>query len=74
MLFYQNFKAQAIDTPGVIERIKTLFRGRSKLILGFNAFLPDGYSIRLSDLVTVTGAPSSSAVSSLMIMVSQVLR
>jgi histone deacetylase complex regulatory component SIN3 len=46
LLYYQDFKEQAIDTPGVIERVKTLFRGHHQLILGFNAFLPDGYSIR----------------------------
>lgn len=31
-----------ITTPGVIERVKNLFRGYSKLILGFNTFLPEG--------------------------------
>jgi Paired amphipathic helix repeat len=65
---YQNFKEQAIDTPGVIERVKTLFRGHHQLILGFNTFLPDGYSIRRSDLMTVTDA--GSAAPSHMVMVS----
>lgn len=31
-----------INTPGVIERVKNLFRGYNKLILGFNTFLPEG--------------------------------
>ena len=36
----KNFKAQKIDTPSVIQRIKRLFAGSTKLILGFNTFLP----------------------------------
>lgn len=35
-----------IDTPGVIKRVSTLFHGYPALILGFNAFLPQGYKIR----------------------------
>ncbi len=31
-----------ITTPGVIERVKNLFKGYNKLILGFNTFLPEG--------------------------------
>lgn len=38
----KNFKAQSITTPGVIERVKNLFKGYNKLILGFNTFLPEG--------------------------------
>jgi len=38
----KDFNNQKINTPGVIERVKNLFRGRNKLILGFNTFLPDG--------------------------------
>jgi paired amphipathic helix protein Sin3a len=34
-----------IDTPGVIERVSTLFRGHNDLIQGFNTFLPAGYRI-----------------------------
>lgn len=30
-----------IDTTGVIERVKDLFKGHRELILGFNTFLPD---------------------------------
>ncbi|KAJ8600808.1 hypothetical protein CTAYLR_009956 [Chrysophaeum taylorii] len=43
----QNFKAQEIDTPGVIQQVSHLFKGYNKLILGFNTFLPDGYKIEL---------------------------
>mmetsp|Transcript_23573 Transcript_23573/g.70832 ORF Transcript_23573/g.70832 Transcript_23573/m.70832 type:complete len:678 (+) Transcript_23573:35-2068(+) len=43
----KNFKAQELDTPGVIQQVSHLFRGYNKLILGFNTFLPDGYKIEL---------------------------
>mmetsp|Transcript_29391 Transcript_29391/g.90951 ORF Transcript_29391/g.90951 Transcript_29391/m.90951 type:complete len:684 (-) Transcript_29391:996-3047(-) len=43
----KNFKAQEIDTPGVIQQVSRLFRGYNKLILGFNTFLPDGYKVEL---------------------------
>ncbi|KAL7580283.1 hypothetical protein ACA910_013015 [Epithemia clementina (nom. ined.)] len=46
----KNFKTQAVDTPGVIQRVSRLFRGYNKLILGFNTFLPEGYKISLADL------------------------
>ena len=36
----KEFKAQSIDTPGVIERVLQLFHGHRMLILGFNTFLP----------------------------------
>jgi len=36
-----------IDTNGVIERIKVLFKGYRDLLLGFNTFLPKGYKITL---------------------------
>jgi paired amphipathic helix protein Sin3a len=39
-----------IDTAGVIIRVKTLFSGYPELILGFNAFLPKGFAIKLQDL------------------------
>lgn len=38
----------SIDTPGVIERVSTLFRGHNDLIQGFNTFLPPGYRIECS--------------------------
>lgn len=37
-----------IDTPGVIQRVSTLFRGHNDLIQGFNTFLPPGYRIECS--------------------------
>eukprot|EP00252_Welwitschia_mirabilis_P014433 TRINITY_DN3170_c0_g1_i2.p1 TRINITY_DN3170_c0_g1~~TRINITY_DN3170_c0_g1_i2.p1 ORF type:complete len:1323 (+),score=353.10 TRINITY_DN3170_c0_g1_i2:643-4611(+) len=43
----KEFKAQRIDTTGVIERVKELFKGHRDLILGFNTFLPKGYEITL---------------------------
>uniref|UniRef100_A0A803PD15 Histone deacetylase interacting domain-containing protein n=1 Tax=Cannabis sativa TaxID=3483 RepID=A0A803PD15_CANSA len=43
----KDFKAQRIDTAGVIERVKDLFKGHRDLILGFNTFLPKGYEITL---------------------------
>ncbi|XP_055805599.1 paired amphipathic helix protein Sin3-like 2 isoform X2 [Solanum dulcamara] len=45
----KDFKAQRIDTAGVIARVKDLFKGHSNLILGFNTFLPKGYEITLTD-------------------------
>ncbi|KAI3731490.1 hypothetical protein L1987_62678 [Smallanthus sonchifolius] len=44
----KDFRAQRVDTTGVIARVKELFRGHRELILGFNAFLPKGYEIVLS--------------------------
>jgi paired amphipathic helix protein Sin3a len=41
----KEFKSQGIDTPGVIDRVSTLFRGHPNLIVGFNTFLPPGYKI-----------------------------
>ena len=35
----KEFKAQSIDTPGVIDRVLQLFNGHRELILGFNTFL-----------------------------------
>ncbi|KAL2904207.1 Paired amphipathic helix protein Sin3-like 3 [Bienertia sinuspersici] len=43
----KDFKAQRIDTSGVIARVKDLFKGHRNLILGFNTFLPKGYEITL---------------------------
>jgi len=43
----KEFKSQAIDTEGVIKRVKTLFKGNRNLILGFNQFLPPGYRIEV---------------------------
>ncbi|KAL8279107.1 hypothetical protein RQP46_008565 [Phenoliferia psychrophenolica] len=41
----KELKTQSIDTPGVIDRVSTLFRGHPSLIQGFNMFLPSGYRI-----------------------------
>ncbi|KAI8606268.1 hypothetical protein EDD21DRAFT_298439 [Dissophora ornata] len=41
----KDFKSQNIDTPGVIGRVSTLFKGHPTLISGFNTFLPPGYRI-----------------------------
>ncbi|KAL9020586.1 MAG: hypothetical protein Q9185_002172 [Variospora sp. 1 TL-2023] len=41
----KDFKSQTIDTPGVIERVSSLFAGHPELIQGFNTFLPPGYRI-----------------------------
>jgi paired amphipathic helix protein Sin3a len=49
----EDFKAQLIDTAGVIERVKELFQGHRELILGFNTFLPEGYEITLPAEVVV---------------------
>ncbi|AES59652.2 putative transcription regulator Others family [Medicago truncatula] len=40
-------KTVRVDTDGVIERVKELFRGHRDLILGFNTFLPKGHEITL---------------------------
>ncbi len=37
----------SIDTPGVIARVSSLFRGHPELIVGFNTFLPPGYKIEV---------------------------
>ncbi|KAI8971599.1 hypothetical protein BDF20DRAFT_837905 [Mycotypha africana] len=64
----KEFKSQAIDTPGVIERVSTLFKGHPSLISGFNTFLPPGYRIECStdgqsrDVIRVT-TPSGTTTS-----------
>lgn len=45
----KEFKAQSIDTPGVIDRVLQLFHGHRELILGFNTFLPPGYKIEFTE-------------------------
>ncbi|KAL8230060.1 hypothetical protein R6Q57_014960 [Mikania cordata] len=44
----KDYKAQRPDITGVLARVKELFKGHPKLILGFNAFLPKGCEIVLS--------------------------
>ena len=46
----KDFKAQRLDTEGVIKRVKQIFAGHKDLILGFNQFLPRGHEIRSEDL------------------------
>jgi histone deacetylase complex regulatory component SIN3 len=36
-----------IDTQGAIMSVLKLFQGNNKLIIGFNAFLPEGYNIEV---------------------------
>lgn len=45
----KDFKAQRLDTAGVIARVKELFKGHNNLIFGFNTFLPKGYEITLNE-------------------------
>ena len=55
----------SIDTPGVIDRVSTLFRGHPSLIQGFNTFLPPGYRIECrvsTNADGTTGGPGSSNV------------
>ena len=69
----KEFKSQSIDTPGVIARVSHLFRGHSKLIVGFNTFLPPGYKIEVqikeqvkvlhADVLSINDAPSRSFIS-----------
>ncbi|KAG5581301.1 hypothetical protein H5410_051928 [Solanum commersonii] len=42
-------KSRRIDHVGVIERVRELFKGHPSLLLGFNAFVPNGYKIMLND-------------------------
>ncbi|KAJ3283299.1 Transcriptional regulatory protein sin3 [Borealophlyctis nickersoniae] len=42
---YIAITSNTMDTPGVIDRVSTLFRGHPNLIMGFNTFLPPGYKI-----------------------------
>jgi hypothetical protein len=53
----KNFKAQEVDTIGVINRVRSLFHGYNNLILGFNTFLPEGFKIEMKDLEPVFVGP-----------------
>jgi len=44
-LIFDIDRFNRIDTPGVIQRVSTLFNGHPALIQGFNTFLPPGYRI-----------------------------
>jgi paired amphipathic helix protein Sin3a len=59
----------SIDTPGVIDRVSSLFHGHPALIQGFNTFLPPGYRIECGtddnpDAIRVT-TPSGTMTQSL---------
>ncbi|KAG5581307.1 hypothetical protein H5410_051934 [Solanum commersonii] len=45
----KDLKAQRIDHVGVIERVRKLCKGYPSLLLGFNAYLTNGYEIMLND-------------------------
>ncbi|KAK6777661.1 hypothetical protein RDI58_024379 [Solanum bulbocastanum] len=42
-------QVEKIDLVGVIERVRELFEGHPSFLLGFNAYVPNGYKIMLSD-------------------------
>ncbi|KAK0449530.1 paired amphipathic helix [Desarmillaria tabescens] len=53
----KDFRTQAVDIPGTMQRVVRLFHGYPMLIRGFNTFLPTGYRIDLSadpNTVTIT--------------------
>uniref|UniRef100_A0A0K0F8K4 Paired amphipathic helix protein Sin3b (inferred by orthology to a human protein) n=1 Tax=Strongyloides venezuelensis TaxID=75913 RepID=A0A0K0F8K4_STRVS len=52
------FKGQIIDTPEVIKKVADLFKGYPYLVVGFNAFLPTGYMVKLIDDVLYAEEPS----------------
>ena len=45
LLVLSDLLCFSIDTPGVIDRVSSLFTGHPELIQGFNTFLPPGYKI-----------------------------
>ncbi|VVA94706.1 unnamed protein product [Arabis nemorensis] len=47
LVIMKDFKAQRVDTNGVILKVKELFKGHEDLLLGFNTFLPKGFEITL---------------------------
>lgn len=57
----KEFKAQNINTPGVIRRVSTLFEGHPLLIEGFNTFLPPGYKIEVPPAAPNPTSSSSAA-------------
>ena len=56
----KKFKAQEVDTIGVIKRVRSLFHGYNDLILGFNAFLPEGYNMEMRGLEPAFAGPGLS--------------
>ncbi|KAJ3010468.1 UNVERIFIED_CONTAM: Transcriptional regulatory protein sin3, partial [Siphonaria sp. JEL0065] len=55
----KDFKAQTIDTPGVIQRVISLFEGHPTLVTGFNTFLLPGYSMPTPKAPSVESVPVS---------------
>ena len=53
----KDFKAQLINTPGVIQRVSELFKGHPGLIYGFNTFLPPGYHIPMEAAEAAANSP-----------------
>ncbi|KAJ9510671.1 hypothetical protein QJQ45_027522 [Haematococcus lacustris] len=53
----KEFKAQRVDTAGVIVRVKQLFKGHRELILGFNTFLPRVMCSTSASSVTIKDLP-----------------
>lgn len=47
-----------IEKEGVINQVKTLFKGHPQLILGFNQFLPPGYKIEIDEPEPVAEKPT----------------
>ena len=43
----KDFKAQRLDTPGVVQQVVTLFKDDCELVLGFGSFLPANYRIEV---------------------------
>lgn len=57
----KDFKSQAIDTEGVIKRVKELFAGDVMLIMGFNQFLPPGiFAPNFYNFSNFSGSPPPS--------------
>jgi histone deacetylase complex regulatory component SIN3 len=52
-----EFKAQSIDRPHVIERVRQLFHGHDDLILAFNVFLPLGHHLQVRCATTAGAVP-----------------
>ncbi|PRQ24184.1 putative transcription regulator Others family [Rosa chinensis] len=50
------FKPQRNDMVGVIARVMELFKGHTKLLLGFNTFLPKGFEITLEEVEPIKTA------------------
>jgi histone deacetylase complex regulatory component SIN3 len=54
----KTFKIQAIDAPGVMRNVASLFRGNERLLLGFETFLPVPEEYRI-EWMELNATPSS---------------